>query len=101
MKPYSSPKRQIWNQSIKVFRKLVLLLFLLVLTSACGESKDRRLGKLESKVEALQAENNRLKKESAISSIDETGRGFVTFVTSGAILVVNNLVWLIVYRRKQ
>ena len=82
--------------------KYVLLIIFFIFLAGCGEeSKDTRIGGLETEVKSLQDENTQLRKNCAKNTITETGFFFTTLVIAVVVFVTNNLIWLILYRRKQ
>ena len=87
---------------IKHFLPIIFILsLLLAIITGCGENKDTRLGRCEEQVRNLQIENAQLRKENAITNIRETGGMFTVIVLATSIIVVNNLIWLVAYRRKR
>lgn len=84
-----------------IIKFLLLIIFFLFLAGCGEESKDTRLGALETEVKSLQDENTQLRKKCAKNTITETGFFFTTVVIAGVVFVTNNLIWLILYRRKQ
>ena len=91
----------------KIYSTLILVVLCLVvfLTAGCNFSfdkeKDIQLGKIEEQVKTLRLKNARLKKEIVKSEINETGTGLTFITLTGAFISVNNLIWWIIYRRKQ
>lgn len=72
--------------------------------SGCGEkqeSKDLKVGKLEEQVKTLRLENTKLRKDCALGTIRETGGLFTICIAAISIIIINNLIWIVVYRRKR
>lgn len=87
---------------MKHFLRIVFIIsLLLAIITGCGEDKDTRLGRCEEQVRNLRIENAQLKKENAKRNIRETGGMFTVIVLATSIIVINNLIWFIAYRRKR
>ena len=87
---------------MKHFLWIVFIISLLpAIITGCGEDKDTRLGRCEEQVRNLRIENARLKKENAKTNIRETGGIFTVIVLATSIIVINNPVWFVAYRRKR
>ena len=87
------------------FVSIVLALFaILIITSimvGCDENKDTKLGRLEQENKILKIENARLRRDCAISGVQGTGDMFL-FVEIGASFVfVNNLIWVVAWKRRK
>jgi hypothetical protein len=81
----------------------IILIFLYTsIISGCGkENKDLRIGKLEEQVKTLRVENAKLRKDCALNTVKETGSLFTISMTAISIFIINNLIWIVVYRRKK
>lgn len=70
----------------------------------CGESKeskDSKIGKLEEQIKTLRLENAKLRKNCALDTVRETGGLFTISIAAISIIIINNLIWIVVYRRKK
>ena len=84
------------------FRKYAMLFIIMLFLYGCGdENKDTAIGRLETEVKTLRNENIQLRKNCAKTNISETGILFSAVTIGGVVIVVNNLIWVIIYRKKQ
>jgi septal ring factor EnvC (AmiA/AmiB activator) len=63
--------------------------------------KAEELGKLSQQVTELRIENAKLRKEAAKTDIHSVGKQFLLILGFLAVLLINNAVWYIIYRRQQ
>jgi len=87
----------------KIYSILILVILCLVIfsTTGCNEEKDLQLGKMEEQVKTLRLDNVRLKKEAVKTEIIDAGTGFTFISLAGALIITNNLIWWVIYRRRR
>jgi len=87
----------------KLYSILILVILCLVIfsTTGCNEEKDLQLGKMEEQIKTLRLNNVRLKKEAVKTEIIDTGAGFTFISLAGALIITNNLIWWVIYRRRR
>jgi len=83
---------------LMVMASLCLVTFL---ATGCNEEKDIQLGKMEEQIKTLRLDNARLKKEAVKTEIIDTGTGFTFMSLTGALIITNNLIWWVIYRRRR
>ena len=89
-----------------MIRTLFIIVAITLLIVGCGkkdEGKEKirvENAHLQDKVTSLQYSNSKLLKNYAIKEVTEIGTISIIMIISIAILILNNLIWLIVYRRK-
>lgn len=64
-------------------------------------AKAEDIGKLSQQVTELRIENAKLRKAAAKTDIHSVGKQFLLILSFLAVLVINNAVWYIIYRRQQ
>lgn len=81
----------------------LLCLTIMFSTTGCifdDEEKDIQLGKMEEQIKSLRVENARLKKEIVKTDIIDTGSGYTFISLTGALIIINNLIWWVICRRR-
>jgi hypothetical protein len=83
-----------------ILKCCILIFFSGCIVYGCGEDKNSTIGRLQEEVSNLKNENASLRKDCAKHSIQESGDLFSISIISVTVIVINNLIWFIVYRRK-
>ena len=99
---------------MKRFMYILLLLLLITPTGcdwvkgkicgSCEGEKNKALSERDIAQAKLKAESfmvNKLTADVASAETKATGYGFTAIVVSAAVIVFNNLIWFIIYRRKE
>ena len=84
--------------------KTLFFIILLVGFTGCGNeevSPEATIAKLEADKISLQKDISRLSVQNGKKSVSEMGYFTLTVIISAVIFVLNNIIWLILYKRKK
>ena len=87
------------RKTIVIITTLIILSPLII--TGCNDQKDQELGKIKAQVQTLRLENSKLKKNLAKEKINCSGNHFTGLGLGITIIMINNLIWWIIYRRKE
>jgi len=87
-------------------RKTIVIVTTIIILSpfiltGCNDQKDQELGKIKEQVNVLRLENSKLKKNLAKEKINCSGNNFTGLGFGVTVIMINNLIWWIIYRRKE
>ncbi len=69
--------------------------------STNGESDDTKIGRLEAEIKSLNHEISELHLKNGINEVSDIGSFTVTVVIALFVFFLNNIIWLIFYKRKK